>query len=198
MLLFVSTLFLGLSSSCGNSDYIPKKDMANIIVDLYLADFYIERNPEHIGKTDSLLLYDAVLEKYGYTYEQYQASVRKYVMKDDEYQKIHQLAKNIVDKRLKKTRMLMEIESARTKSIKFWVADSVQLYSVNSLWKRPQLRASKWVARMKCPKVDSTCWSMRADTIVCDFPGNSQWWSDNVSLLFGRGRKSEFRAPDLY
>lgn len=177
--LFICTLSVQLFTACNKEVTIPKKEMANILVDMYLADFYIERHDMH-SSTDSLLVYDGVLAEYGYTYEQYEASVRKYIIKDDEYIRIHKLAQEIISKR-KILAIKRAYEMGNVNSGPFWLSDSVRKYSSRELLDKAQYRSYRWLAKVKPNDIIVPGLGVIADTSLADFPSDVKWWQRNVN-----------------
>lgn len=176
--LFCCALVLPSLSCCNKDDAIPKKDMANILVDMYLADFYIERHDMHTS-TDTLLVYDGVLAKYGYTYEQYETSRRKYITKDDEYIRIHKLAQDIVRKR--KALAIKRAQEASETPDSFWLLDSTMKYSSRELVGRLQYRSFRWIAKVKPNDTIVPGLGVFADTALSDFPSGIEWWKRNMN-----------------
>lgn len=177
--LFICTLSVPLFIACNKEVTIPKKDMANILVDMYLADFYIERH-NMSASTDSLLVYDGILAQYGYTYEQYEASVRKYIIKDDEYIRIHKLAQEIIRKR--KALAVKRAGELRSVSVvPFWLSDSVRKYSSRELLDKGQYRCFRWLAKVRPNDTIVPGLGIIADTSLADFPSDVKWWQRNVN-----------------
>ena len=58
-----------LFQGCLQDGVIDKATMSRIVMEMYLADQYIEGNPQMRAQTDSLAVYPAIMEKYGYTLE---------------------------------------------------------------------------------------------------------------------------------
>ncbi|MDO4735999.1 MAG: DUF4296 domain-containing protein [Bacteroidia bacterium] len=64
---------------------IGKSDMAKIIADLYLADQILEEGTEKRVQADTMLVYMPIIEKYGYTLNDYKKSIEYYLQKDEGY-----------------------------------------------------------------------------------------------------------------
>lgn len=76
--------------SCGGQDgkVIPKKKMAEIYADMFVADQWIEENYRAVRVADTTMVYEAIFEKYGYNSEDYRASVDYYIQDPDRYARI--------------------------------------------------------------------------------------------------------------
>lgn len=143
---------------------------------MYLADQFVEVNPRFRGQTDTLILYEAVTNKYGYTFNDYQRSIEYYLQKGDDLKKIHTKAKDILTNRRDEVDRLIAKESG--KRVAWWALDSLQNKSVNHLWKEPFLRSVRWLVMQN----DSIEWNVM-DTVVYDIPRNPLWWNNNTLLL---------------
>lgn len=90
-------VLVGIAMSCSNRsrvpDYvIPKDQMVNIIVDMHLLDGLLSVRPiQHkMIELDTLNQYDALLQKYGYTRNDFDTSLFYYGKKIDLYDDIYE------------------------------------------------------------------------------------------------------------
>lgn len=67
--LAICTLFVG----CKPNEDIPEEELVNIFHDAFLANAYLSR--KGITESDSLLIYEPILQKYGYTIEEFREAV---------------------------------------------------------------------------------------------------------------------------
>ena len=104
----VLVMLLLLPLSCSRGRIIPARKMAQIYADMLLADQWLRDNPSMRTQADSTLFYGAVFKKYGYSFKDYDASVRFYIEDPAAFSKI--LKKSSV--RLDKRREAMEKELA--------------------------------------------------------------------------------------
>ena len=76
--------------SCGREGrVIPKSKMSKIYAELFLADAWLITAPfEAKGKADTMAFYEPIFEKYGYTVEDYWASVSYYLQDPDRFSRI--------------------------------------------------------------------------------------------------------------
>lgn len=77
--------FLLLAASCGRGRIIPKDEMAQIYADMFIADEWLRDNPRERRAADTTLFYEPIFRKYGYTFKDYNASVRKYIRKPEKF-----------------------------------------------------------------------------------------------------------------
>ena len=80
MALLAALLIFG---SCSRGRVIPRAKMVDIYADMFMADQWIKEDYQYRRMTDTSLLYEPILESYGYTTDDYLKSVEKY-MKDPE------------------------------------------------------------------------------------------------------------------
>ena len=72
-----------LASCSGKPRIIPRSVMKDIYAEMFLADQWLADHSSERKKVDTTLFYDPIFERYGYTFEDYDASV-KYYLKDPE------------------------------------------------------------------------------------------------------------------
>ena len=80
-----------LLASC-NRDIIPRAVMADIYADMLLADQWLSDHPSERSKADTSLFYDPILDKYGYTFEQYDKTVKHYLEDPERFSKVFRAA----------------------------------------------------------------------------------------------------------
>ncbi len=70
---------LALLSSCGSEEVIiPASDMMSIYQDLFYIDQCVDMVPEVRLSADSLIIYQPIIESYGYTCEQFIEAIAQY------------------------------------------------------------------------------------------------------------------------
>ncbi len=80
-LFFLSVMML---ASCRQAP-IPQSDFSDICYDMLIVRHYVENTPGVALSTDSLSVYGAILEKYGYSVDDYRSTVEYYVNNPQEY-----------------------------------------------------------------------------------------------------------------
>lgn len=106
--------FAVLSVSCGRgSRVIPRDDMAEIYARMFLVDEMISTEPEARRMADTTLVYEPVFEEFGYTADDYRASMAYYIKDPDRYARILKESVLILEKNLK----ILKAEKARRESI---------------------------------------------------------------------------------
>lgn len=176
-------LLLILLSSCSNKEnVIPHKAMVNIIGDMYLADQYIEERPEFRAQMDSLLLYEAVAQRHGYTFDDFRTSIAYYLEQGDELKKMYLRArKNIMKKRDELEKINQQARFAEKDRESTWMEDSLAGKHVNNLWKEPYLRNHKWLSGTE----SEDGWKP-TDSTAYDIPANAIWWKNTAEANAGK------------
>ena len=98
----VLTLVLGLMlASCGRKErVIPKEKMSEIYAEMYVLDQWLDDNRSLRREADTSLVYAPILEKYGYTYDDYLNSVNAYMKDPTRYSRILRRTSEILNGRL--------------------------------------------------------------------------------------------------
>lgn len=98
---------------CGRrARIIPKKDLAKIYADMYVADQWLLANSEYRSQADTSLFYEPIFENYGYTTEDYQKSVNHYMQDAKRFSDILSKSAEIIDAQLS------EVQKERTRKRK--------------------------------------------------------------------------------
>ncbi len=167
---------LMLFSCRGNESVIPQKAMVQIVKEMYLADQYIEHQPVLRAQLDTAQLYEGILNRYGYSFVDYQESVKYYLIEGDALKKIHIKARDELS--AEKKRISALIDKNLDYRFAWWGRDSLKKKKdIDELWKEPVLRSLKWLMYPQAKSIRPI-----TDTIPVDFPGNSGWWQRNVDL----------------
>lgn len=184
-----------LFQGCSQDGVIDKATMSRIVMEMYLADQYIEGNPQMRAQTDSLAVYPAIMEKYGYTMEEYSNSIRYWLQEDEEYINILKDAQAAMEERVEVLdAQIREIELLRRGPQKWWALDSVRAVPAKEFLYDHLLRGVRWLV---VPGEELPGWKMN-DSAVVDIPQNPQWWGNNMvvperehSEFFVRGAEDE-------
>lgn len=81
-------LVLVTVAACQGPRVIPKDTLTDIYVDMFLADQQVREEGKSSKQMDTLLVYEAVFNKYGYNTDDYQNSVRHYLRDPERFAKI--------------------------------------------------------------------------------------------------------------
>lgn len=100
--IFAAFLSVLLLFSCGfrEAKVISRKDMARIYAEMLLTDQWIVTNPSMRRVADTSLVYEPILNRYGYTIEDYILSVNKYMDDPERYSRILRTTGEILDEKL--------------------------------------------------------------------------------------------------
>ncbi len=91
--------FLALATACTPKGIIPKKKMASINADFFLMDQYLGADRTMRKFSDTTAVYKPVLRYYGYTADEYFASVDYYLENSRDMAKILDMTEKILRKR---------------------------------------------------------------------------------------------------
>ncbi len=110
-ILVVLSAAMILFSSCrrNEAEVIPRGKLAKIYAEMFVTDQWIVSNQSVRRIADTSLVYEPILEKYGYDTEDYLKSVDKYMDDPERFSRILRTTVEILDARIKE----LEEEQAR-------------------------------------------------------------------------------------
>ena len=94
--------FVALATACTPKGIIPKKKLAAINADFYLMDQYLGAERDMRRFTDTVAVYKPILRSYGYTADDYFASVNYYMENSRDMAKVLDMTEKILKKREQK------------------------------------------------------------------------------------------------
>ena len=122
-----TVLVLVAVAACQGPRVIPKSTLTDIYEDMFLADQIVrERNTPH-PQMDTLLVYEAVFNKYGYDTDDYLNSVRHYLKDPERFAKVFEEVARRLDGEVKALDKLIEYqqELANKRAVKYPLVDSL-------------------------------------------------------------------------
>ena len=133
---------LVLIASCvGRPRIIPRNTLKLIYEEMFVADQWLTDHNSERRKMDTLLFYDPILKRYGYTFEDYDASVRKYLKDPEKFYRIFRdAAADLKIKRDNYRRMYDKQDKIRAKNAEiegFYIEKDFDADTL--LWHRPDL-----------------------------------------------------------
>ena len=85
-------------AACQGPRVIPKDTLTDIYTDMFIADQMVREESIPRARMDTMLLYEAVFEKYGYDTDDYLHSVRHYLKDPERFAKVFEnVAKRLQD-----------------------------------------------------------------------------------------------------
>ena len=95
-----------LASSCGRDKarVIPRSKMSKIYAEMLVMDQWIQNKPGLRTIADTSLVYEPILEKYGYDSDDYQHTVAYYMADPERFSRILRTTVSVLDKDLKALR----------------------------------------------------------------------------------------------
>lgn len=110
-------LVLCLISSCKRGNrVIPKDKFAEIYAEMFVLDQWLDDNRDVRRRADTTLVYAPVLDKYGYSYDDYLASVDKYMKDPMRYSRILRSTAEILNNRLENLKSIQAEELAKERA----------------------------------------------------------------------------------
>lgn len=98
-------ILLIIAVSCSRKDIIPRSELPQILADIYMADRSVMNDPMMLSKSDSLLIYEPVLKKYGYSTKDLINTFNYYLPTPLKLKSSFMSARDILEKRLQGVRM---------------------------------------------------------------------------------------------
>ena len=124
------TIALAVSCNGNRARVIPRSKLAKIYAEMFVTDQWIQNTPNVRTIADTSLVYEPILQKYGFTSEDYQHSVQHYMDDPERFSRILRTTSDILDKRIKELRRLAKLQAeAKEKAKKFnYGIDLTKLY----------------------------------------------------------------------
>ena len=117
-------LVLVVAVACQGPRVIPKDTLEDIYMDMFLADQRVREENIPLAQMDTLLLYEAIFEKYGFDTDDYLNSVRHYLKDPEHFAKVFENVAKRLEGKLDALDKIIEHQN--------WVASQMGA-------KRPQL-----------------------------------------------------------
>lgn len=132
----MAMLLILAGCSCSKAKVIPRGKMAEIYAEMLVMDQWILDNHRVRSQADTSLVYEPIFESYGYTTEDYRASVEHYMKDPERYSRILRRTTEILDGRILELKEIKKAEDRR-KAVKPYRINPFRLYyhrSVQRLW----------------------------------------------------------------
>lgn len=110
-------LFLALFSCGKRARIIPKKEMAKIYAELYIADQWLISHSNYRSQADTSFFYEPIFQKYGYTTEDYRESVYHYLKDAKRYSAILESSADIIKEKLDVLKAIQKAEDLKRKRL---------------------------------------------------------------------------------
>ena len=107
--IFGIMVFAFFLASCGGGErVIPRSKLAEIYAEMFITDQWILGTTGVRRQADTSLVYEPILEKYGYTSADYRKSVEKYMDDPERFSRILRTSASILQKKLDVLKKLKE------------------------------------------------------------------------------------------
>ena len=101
-------LALVVAAACQGPRVIPKDTLTDIYEEMFLADQLVRERGIPSAQLDTLLVYEAIFNKYGYTTDDYKNSVRHYLKDPERFAKVFDEVARRLDEEVKSLDKLIE------------------------------------------------------------------------------------------
>lgn len=135
-----------LLSSCsgGKDKVISRRDLAEIYAEMLLTDQWILSHPGNRQIADTSLVYEPILNKYGYTTEDYVRTVDKYMDDPERFSRVVRTTGKILDDMLEELHAQKEMQQEEEEILRYAesIRSQVRVYVDSLMQSLPDLR--KW------------------------------------------------------
>lgn len=97
---FFAVMMMSVSCFKKEGEVIPRSTMSKIYADMLVTDQWISANPDVRRIADTSLVYEPLLEKYGYDLDDYLATVDRYMDDPERFSRIFRESVEIIEKRI--------------------------------------------------------------------------------------------------
>lgn len=185
--------------SCRNRGIIPADTMSDIYYDIYLTDQAVRGNVLFRRMTDTLLIYEPIFQKYGYTTEDYNRSIDIYLLKPEKLQDILEETKLKLDRRESQLKQILEAEGKR--SGRWTILDSLEIFtaegiSSNRLYKNLRIMFFKPDSLVMESPVPDSAFIARPQNPYMLFSDSAMYADSLFSFYTTPGMMEEIRLRD--
>ena len=113
--LLAAVLIVSASCSRNEAEIIPRSKMAKIYAEMLVTDQWISTTPGLRIIADTSLVYEPILEKYGYDSDDYRASVDFYMNDPERFARIFRTSGEILDRQIAELNKELQLQEARKK-----------------------------------------------------------------------------------
>jgi hypothetical protein len=108
LILLVMAMILAPSCRREGPRMIPRSKLAKIYAEMFVTDQWVQSKPGLRTIADTSLVYEPILQKYGYDSEDYQYSIDRYMDDPERFSRILRTTAEILDKEIGALRKLQE------------------------------------------------------------------------------------------
>ena len=161
-------------SSC-NQGLIPRGKLTKIISEIYLTDKYLSSNQELVTIADSALLYEPILNSYGYTTEDFLRTISYYVERPAKLKTVYLKAQESLQKELDIVNNQLNKEGAAD-SLRMALVRELNFDNKNNIEPDSRIRSLRWITS---PDLEEIPIKFPPDiyAVKFDAPISAFWWS---------------------
>jgi hypothetical protein len=164
-------------SSC-NQGLIPRGKLSKIISDIYLSDKYISSNQDMITIADSAMLYEPILNSYGYTSEDFLRTIAYYVERPAKLKTVYLKAQESLQEELDIVNIQLTKEG-RADSLMMSIIRELSIDNKNKIEPDSRIRSLRWII---FPQIEEIPVWITPDTSAINFdaPVSRFWWNRSL------------------
>lgn len=164
--ILAASLLLG---ACSRGRVIPRSKMVDIYADMFMADQWLKGDYKYRRMADTTLLYEPILESYGYTTDDYLKSVRKYMKDPDRFSRILKRTAAKLEKEASK--LSLEIDKVRfsqtsRSEIEAWMREVIACKALDSLVFSSFVKTPSDTSWEGVRMVIDSSWRVKADSLA--------------------------------
>lgn len=118
----LAALFMCLACSSDQTKVIPRSKMAKIYAEMFVVDQLTNSEPKYRQAADTSLVYEPILNKYGYDTDDYRKSVEFYMNDPERFARILRTTTEILDARIAELKELQSFEK-RQEEVRRFITD---------------------------------------------------------------------------
>ncbi len=195
---FILLLLVIISLTSCDRNLIPQRKMPEIIARLHLADRYVNSNYRLVLKADTTKIYESVLNRYGYTGDQFIYTIDYYLTRPVKLMEFYKEAKQLLEKWEKQTEDLITYNQMMEFKLRPYKEIMEKAGEIKILTSRE--RSLRWILVPDLYPVWSTSLSDSLKAIY-ESPQLALWWASNFKtrypeiLLIKRDEKNRSTIP---
>lgn len=166
-----------LLSSC-NQGLIPRGKLSKIISDIYLSDKYLSSNQEKLTIADSAMLYEPILNSYGYTSEDFIKTIAYYVERPAKLKTVYLKAQESLQEELDIVNIQLTQEG-KADSLRMAIIRELSTDNKNNIEPDSRIRSLRWII---FPQIEEIPVRITPDTSAINFdaPVSHFWWTRSL------------------
>lgn len=162
-----------LLTSCGNS-LIPRGKLSRIVADIYLSDKFVNNTAEMVSKADSTMLYEPILNSYGYTSDDFIRTIEYYVERPAKLKTVYLKAQESLQLELDNINIQL-LHERRVDSLRVSLSQELAESNINKTEPDSRSRSLRWIIFSEIDEIHYIKTPL-VNAIDYDSPVSGFWW----------------------